>query len=226
MLGLSEVGKWVVQEVKDYAIYLLDPDGRILSWNQGGEAILGYGPEEIRGQSFAIFYTPEDRAAGKPQQEMRIASREGRHEDESWRVRKDGSRFWGNEVITAIHDQTGQPYGYVKIIRDLSGRKRMEDELRKSEERYRRVVEGVTDYAIFTLDPQRRVTSWNQAAQRIIGYSEQEISGQSADVIFTPEDRARGCRNGRWKRRPAKAAPRTSGGIFARMAFVSGGAAS
>ena len=121
------MGEALVREVKDYAIYRLDTEGRILSWNEGAECLKGYSPEEIRGRHFSIFYTPEDRAAGKPEREMQIAARDGRCEDQSWRVRKDGSRFWGDEVITALHDPAGDLVGYTKICRDLSDRKAAED---------------------------------------------------------------------------------------------------
>src|SRR3954471_10765503 len=124
-----------VHEVRDFAVYLLDRTGHVISWNRGAELIKGYGPDEIRGRHFEILYTPEDRAAGKPRMEMEAAARDGRFEDESWRVRKDGSRIWGNEVITAVHDDAGTLIGFLKICRDLSGRKALEDALRESEGR-------------------------------------------------------------------------------------------
>jgi PAS domain S-box-containing protein len=186
---LTHAAALIAREVKDYAVYLLDSDGTILSWNKGGEAIKGYSPDEIVGRHFSIFYLPEDRARGVPEQEMALARREGRAEDHHWRVRKDGSRFWAEEIITALHDATGRVRGFLKITRDISERRRVQDALRVSEERYRTVVQSVKDYAIFTMDPQRRVTHWNNAARMVCGFEEAEIVGQSGDIIFTPEDR-------------------------------------
>ena len=181
-----------VQEVTDYVIYLIDPHGVVQFWNKGAELIKGYSPEEVRGKHFSIFYTPEAIAAGIPDREIRRAAETGRAEDEDWRVRKDGSRFWANEVITALHDESGRVAGFAKITRDMTARKRMEDALRESEQRYRSVVEGVRDYAIFSMSADLRITNWNKAAEGIIGYTETEIMGQRSDVIFTPEDRAAG----------------------------------
>ncbi|MDB5174946.1 MAG: hypothetical protein JWN51_3719 [Phycisphaerales bacterium] len=191
-MNLKELSQLLVQQVSDYAIFILDLDGHIVSWNDGAELIKGYAPDEIIGRHFSILYTPEDQAAGKPEHEMRMARERGHNIDESWRVRKDGSRFWANEALGALRDLAGNLIGFTKVTRDLTDRKRMEDNLRQSEERYRTVVEGVEDYAIFSMDVHHKITNWNKAAAAVIGYSQEEVIGRSADIIFTPEDREQG----------------------------------
>jgi PAS domain S-box-containing protein len=124
----------IVQGVKDYAILMLDPEGRIVSWNDGAQRIQGYRPEEIIGHHFSRFYSPEDIAAGKPERELAEARRNGSCEDEGWRVRKDGSRYWADTAITALHSPTGEIRGFAKITRDVTERKRVERELRELNE--------------------------------------------------------------------------------------------
>ena len=114
----------LVQEVRDYAIFMLDPVGRIVSWNEGAQTIKGYKADEIIGQNFSRFYTSEDIERGKPEEELRIAAAEGRWEDEGWRIRKDGSRFWANVVMTALHDKEGNLFGFTKVTRDITEGKR------------------------------------------------------------------------------------------------------
>ncbi len=176
-----------VREVKDYAIYMIDPEGKILTWNQGAHAIKGYEPEEIIGESFERFFTPEDRAQGRPRQILAKAAEEGRIEDLTWRVRKDGSRFWADVVITAVHDEAGQLRGFVKVTRDLTERRAAEAQLRQSEERLRLLVESVKDYAIFMLDPEGRVTTWNSGAEGIKGYRADEIIGKHFSIFYPRE---------------------------------------
>lgn len=113
----------LVESVKDYAIFMLDPEGNVATWNQGAELIKGYKADEVRGRHFSIFYTPEEMEEGKPAQELRIAATEGRFEAEGWRVRKDGTRFWANVIITAIRNEQGRLCGYGKVTRDLTERK-------------------------------------------------------------------------------------------------------
>src|SRR5207248_3324964 len=141
----------LVQEVKDYAIFMLDPKGRVLSWNAGAQRLKGYTPEEIIGRHFSVFYTPEAVATGWPDEELRRAERDSRFEDEGWRVRKDGTLFWANVIITAIRDE-GRLIGYSKITRDLTERRAHEEALRQSEESLRLLVEGVQDHAFFLVD--------------------------------------------------------------------------
>jgi PAS domain S-box-containing protein len=124
--------RMLVQGVIDYAIYMLDPQGYITNWNLGGERIKGYTAEEIVGQHFSRFYTPEDRAAGIPARALAIAAEEGRYEGEGWRVRKDGSRFWASVVIDRILDSEGQLLGFAKITRDMSEKRRAEEALEQA----------------------------------------------------------------------------------------------
>ena len=182
----------LVESVRDYAILMLDPEGRVLTWNRGAEAIKGYRAGEIIGKPFSRFYPPEDVQAHKPERALEAATRDGRIEDEGWRIRKDGSRFWADVVITAVRDAQGRLRGFVKVTRDLTERRRMEEKLRRSEERSRQLVDSVRDYAILLLDTEGRVLSWNSGAQRIKGYRAEEILGEHFSRFFTPEDVAAG----------------------------------
>ncbi len=188
--GLDGRYRVLVDAITDYAIYMLDPGGHVSSWNTGANRFKGYTEEEILGQHFSRFYTPEDREAGLPRRALATAEAEGRFESEGWRVRKDGERFWAHVIIDAIRDPGGQLIGFAKITRDLSERKLAEEVLRRSEEQFRLLVEGVTDYAIYMLTPEGDVTSWNAGAQRIKGYEPTEIIGQHFSRFYTEEDRA------------------------------------
>jgi PAS domain S-box-containing protein len=178
----------MVDRVQDYAIFLLDPHGHIQSWNAGAARIKQYSAQEIIGQHFSIFYPRADVERGWPAQELQRAMTDGRFEDEGWRVRKDGSRFWANVVITALRDDAGVLLGFSKITRDLSERRAAEERLRQSEERFRLLVDGVEDYAICMLDPDGTVTSWNSGARRISGYEAEEIIGHHFSRFHTEED--------------------------------------
>jgi PAS domain S-box-containing protein len=180
----------LVDAVTDYAIYMLDPEGYVVSWNPGAQRFKGYAADEIIGQHFSRFYTEEDLATRLPWRALETARTEGRFESEGWRVRKDGTRFWANVVIDPIRGQNGEILGYAKVTRDLTERKQAEEELRLSEERFRLLVESVADYAIYMLDPTGIVSSWNLGAQRFKGYSASEIIGQHFSRFYTPEDRA------------------------------------
>ena len=175
----------LVESIKDYAIFMLDPDGRVLTWNAGAELIKGYSAAEIIGQHFSRFYPPE--AGDFPAHELQVAAVQGRFEDEGWRVRKDGSRFWANVVITALYGPDKKLIGFAKVTRDLSERRGHEENLRESEERFRLLVDGVTDYAIFMLDVNGFVTTWNSGAARIKGYRADEIIGQHFSRFY-PQD--------------------------------------
>jgi PAS domain S-box-containing protein len=179
----------LVDAVQDYAIFLMSPQGHIRSWNRGAERILGYTDDEAIGNSFTIFYAEEDRAARKPQRELEIAARDGRIEDEGWRIRKDGTRFWANTVITALREKDGRLHGFAKVMRDLSRRRESEERLRQSEEMFRLLVGSVQEYAIFMLDPEGYITSWNAGARRIKGYEPSEIIGRHFSVFYPEADR-------------------------------------
>ncbi|MBC3268854.1 PAS domain S-box protein [Pseudomonas sp. SWRI81] len=182
----------LIDAVVDYAIYMIDPDGIITSWNSGAKRFKGYEKNEILGEHFSRFYTADDRAAGLPQQALDTAINEGRFEGEGWRVRKDGTHFWSHVVIDPIIDTNGQLLGFAKITRDLTDRKMAEETLKQSEQQFRLLVQGVTDYAIYMLSPEGRVSNWNQGAQRIKGYLPEEIIGQHFSIFYTPEDRDNG----------------------------------
>src|SRR5918993_3230241 len=180
----------LVNSVTDYAIYMLDPGGVIASWNPGAQRFKGYAESEILGEHFSRFYTEEDRQVGLPRRALETAAREGKFEAEGWRVRKDGSHFWAHVVIDPIRDPRGKLLGFAKITRDLTERRAAEQALKESEERFRLLVQGVTDYAIYMLDPQGHVSNWNAGAQRIKGYSEDEIVGRHFSRFYTEEDLA------------------------------------
>ena len=180
----------LIDAVTDYAIYMLDPDGNVVSWNPGARRFKGYEDHEIIGQHFSRFYTPEDKATELPARALRIARDEGRFENEGWRVRKDGSRFWAHVIIDPIiHPVSGRALGYAKITRDLSERKEQEEALRRSEQSFRLLVQGVTDYAIYMLDEAGTVSNWNAGAQRIKGYRADEIIGRHFSIFYTEEER-------------------------------------
>ncbi|HYZ63274.1 MAG TPA: PAS domain S-box protein [Acetobacteraceae bacterium] len=181
----------LVQSVVDYAIFMLDPSGHVASWNPGAERIKGYTAAEILGQHFSRFYTEDDRAAGVPEQALRAAAETGRFAAENWRVRKDGTRFWAAVVIDPIWHQ-GELIGYAKVTRDMTEQRQTQLARLESERRFRLLVQGVVDYAIFMLDPNGNVTNWNAGAERIKGYSEAEIVGRHFSVFYTKEDIALG----------------------------------
>jgi PAS domain S-box-containing protein len=192
--SLTDEGRYrlLVDAISDFAIYMLDPDGMVTSWNSGAERFKGYAPSEIIGQHFSRFYTPEDQERGIPAKALETAQREGKFEAEGWRVRKDGTRFWAYVVIDPIRQPKGEILGYAKITRDLTERRAAEEELRRGQEQFRLLVQGVTDYAICMLDTKGLVSSWNLGAQRIKGYAPGEIIGQHFSRFYTDEDRAAG----------------------------------
>ncbi|WP_419150544.1 PAS domain S-box protein [Paraburkholderia kururiensis] len=178
----------VVYSIEDYAVFLLDRNGFVTSWNRGARRIEGYEAEDIVGQHFSRFYTREAVARNWPTYELEQATLTGRFEDEGWRVRKDGTTFWANVVITAIRNRRGELTGFAKIVRDLTDRRRQMDALRQSEERLRLLIESVNDHAIFMLDPTGQVVSWNSGATNIHGYLPAEIIGRHFSTFYVPED--------------------------------------
>jgi len=192
LASLSDEGRYrlLVEAVTDYAIYLLDPSGIVTTWNPGAQRSKGYTANEIIGQHFSRFYTEEDQKAGLPARALETAKRDGNFEAEGWRVRKDGTRFWAFVVIDPIRQPSGDIIGYAKVTRDLTERKAAEQILHQSEEQFRLLVQGVSDYAIYLLDPNGKITNWNLGAQRIKGYRPDEIIGQHFSRFYTEEDRA------------------------------------
>jgi PAS domain S-box-containing protein len=193
----------LVDNLLDYAVLLLDSEGVVVSWNPGAERLKGYAPEDIIGQHFSAFYTDEDREAGRPAKILAQARREGRYEEEGWRVRRDGSKFWAHVILTAIRDDdgSGEIIGFGKVTRDLTARRLNEQRLRDNAaelaaangelEQFRRLVLSVRDYAIFLLDPHGHIATWNLGAERIKGYTAQEIIGRHFSVFYTEPDRVR-----------------------------------
>ncbi|SHL22186.1 sensor domain-containing protein [Phytopseudomonas punonensis] len=182
----------LVQSVVDYAIYLLSPEGIVTNWNAGAQRAKGYLAAEIVGQHFSVFYSAQERADGVPGRGLQQARDTGRFEAQGWRLRKDGSSFWAHVVIDAVRDDDGQLIGFAKITRDCTEQRRLQIEQREQERRFRLLVQGVTDYAIYMLDPQGHVENWNAGAERAKGYKAEEIVGQHFSVFYTAEDRASG----------------------------------
>ena len=187
--SLSQELALFIRNVTDYAMFVLSPTGEVRTWNPGAERIMGYQANEIVGKNFSQFYGPEDLKNQKPQGELRVATEKGRVEDEGWRVRKDGTRFWANTIITALRDDSGKLLGFAKITRDMTRHREGEESLRRSEEMFRLLIDSVQDYAIFMLDPNGNVSSWNHGAERIKGYRPDEIIGKHFSLFYTPEDR-------------------------------------
>ncbi|MGO4380306.1 PAS domain S-box protein [Pseudoduganella sp. RAF53_2] len=182
----------LVESISDYAIYMLDTNGHVSSWNAGAQRFMGYLEEEVLGQHFSKFHTPEDRAVGAPARALEAALSEGRFESEGWRIRKDGTRFWASVVIDPIYTPRGEHVGFAKITRDITDRKNVHEALRESERRFRLLVQGVTDYALYMLSPEGLITNWNVGAQRIKGFAQDEVMGTHYRRFFTPEDQAAG----------------------------------
>ena len=191
--GLSEERRFemLVTSIRDYAIYMLNPEGFINSWNAGAERFKGYSAHEIIGQHFSVLYTEEDRRSGKPARALQTSREQGKFEDEGWRVRRDGTRFWASVVVDPIRDPSGRLIGFAKITRDITERKAAEEALRESEDRFRLLVQSVTDYAIYMISPTGVITNWNTGAERIKGYKREEIVGSNFAVFYTEEDRAK-----------------------------------
>ena len=179
-------------EVRDYALYILSPEGFVNSWNAGAQRFKGYTADEIIGQHFSRFYTEEDQATNLPSRALQTALEQGKFEDEGWRVRKDGNRFWASVVIDPIKDPQGTLLGFAKITRDITERKQAADALHGSEEQFRLLVQSVTDYAIYMLSPDGTITNWNAGAQRIKGYDHTEAVGTQFSRFYTEEDRNNG----------------------------------
>jgi PAS domain S-box-containing protein len=186
---LTDQFRLLVEGVEEYAIFMLDRDGRVQSWNPGAERIKGYQEAEILGEHLSAFYTEEAVEEGVPQRNLEQALENGHAEDEGWRVRKDGRQFWAEVTITPIRDEDGELEGYAKVTHDMTERHDREQEIRQEKERFKRLVDEVKDYAIFMLDPEGIIQTWNKGAERLKGYSETEIVGEHLSRFY-PEDAA------------------------------------
>lgn len=186
-LPASTLFKLFVDTVQDYAIFLLDLNGRVTSWNTGAERIKGYKASEILGRHFSCFYPQDEAEAGKPARLLSVAARQGRVEDEGWRIRNNGEKFWASVVITAIRNGEGDLIGFGKVTRDLTERKQKEAALLREEQRFHLFVQSVQDYAVFMLDTDGKISSWNLGAERIKGYQAAEIIGKHFSCFY-PED--------------------------------------
>jgi PAS domain S-box-containing protein len=181
----------LVEGVVDYAIYMLDPTGIVMNWNAGAKRIKGYEAEEVVGRHFGMFYLPEDREAGMPALSLNTAREKGKFEAEGWRLRKDGTKFLASVVIDALYEN-GQLIGFAKVTRDITERDSVANALKESERHFRLLVSGVTDYALYMLDPNGIVTNWNAGGQRIKGYLPEEIIGQHFSRFYSDADQAAG----------------------------------
>jgi two-component system, cell cycle sensor histidine kinase and response regulator CckA len=183
----EERSRIILEGVKTHAIFMLDAEGNVASWNPGAERIKGYKAEEIVGQHFSIFYRPQDIDSGKPQRELQTVIAQGFFEEEGLRRRKDGSLFWAVITITPLYNDGPEPVGFVKVVRDVTDRKKMQEALRVSEDRFHLLVDGVSDHAILMLDPEGTILTWSRGAERIDGYTAEEIIGRHYSCLFTPE---------------------------------------
>lgn len=182
----EETFRIFVESVQDYGIFMMDPLGMVMSWNIGSHRIKGYEAHEVIGKHFSIFYSEEDIANRRPEKELAIAEKEGRYEEESWRVRKDGTRFWTRVTITAIRDKEGALLAFGKVTRDLTLKKKAEDDLRESEERKSATLEAALD-CVVTLDSQGKILEVNQAAEKTFGWKREQVIGREMANIIIPE---------------------------------------
>jgi PAS domain S-box-containing protein len=192
----AETFQLLVDAVTDYALYMLDPQGHVTTWNAGARRFKGYEADEIVGEHFSKFFLPEDRIKGLPARILEIAAEQKRFEMEGWRLRKDGEKFLAHVVVDAIYDADGTLLGFAKITRDITEKRRLEQANYDSALQLQLLVQGVHDYAIYMLDTDGRITSWNSGAQAIKGYNESEVLGQHFSIFYTDEDRSRGAPHG------------------------------
>jgi PAS domain S-box-containing protein len=182
----------IIDGVRDHAISMLDAEGRVITFNAPAKRIKGYRLSEVQGQHFRMFFTPEDRAKRIPEHELDVARAQGRFEGEGWRQRKDGSLFYAAVSLSAVHDPSGELVGFVKVTQDRTHYRELTEALRERETQLKLIIDGVRDHAISMLDPEGRIVTINAPAERIKGYTLDEVRGQYFGLFFTPEDRAVG----------------------------------
>jgi PAS domain S-box-containing protein len=175
----ERISDHLITSIRDYAIFMLDTEGRIASWNGGAHAIKGYDATEVLGRPIDIFYTEEALLRNEPRENLRMASMHGSYRSEGWRVRKSGARFWADVLFTALHDTRGSLQGFVKVTRDISEQKKADDVIRHQAQ----LIEDISD-AIISMDRDFCIISWNKAAERLYGYSAEEARGQDAGILL------------------------------------------
>jgi PAS domain S-box-containing protein len=184
----SDLYRRLIDSVRDYALIALDADGKIATWNSGAQRLIQYTPNEAIGLDFSTFFAPDDLAAQKPGLLFAAAARDGRAEDEGWLLRRDGSSFCAHLVLIALRDDGGSFLGFTAIIRDLTERRLADEALLDSEQRFRLLVQSIRDYGIFMLDPLGRIVSWNAGAERLKGYTADDIIGKHFSIFYPQED--------------------------------------
>jgi diguanylate cyclase (GGDEF)-like protein/PAS domain S-box-containing protein len=182
----------LIESLTDYAIFALSPDGNISSWNSGAEKTFGYKASEVLGRNYSLIFTAKDVSTGRPQAELSASLIKGGESVDGWHVRKDGSSFWCTDTIQPVRGATGDVTGFTKIVRDSNERHFATERLRESEERLRSLIDGVTDYAIFSIDEAGTILLWNPGAEHIFGYTEDEVLGKNFSLIYTPDAISRG----------------------------------
>ncbi len=187
-VSTEDLYRFLVESSTEYAIFAISEDGTVVSWNAGAENVFGYTKAEILGQQFDVIFTPEDRAEGAPRNELQTAEALGRNDTDRWHVRKDGTRFWATNIVQPLRDDHGERAGFTKIVRDATERFQATETLRRSQARFRLLVETVREYAIFAVDLQGNVTLWNAGAGELFGYTAEEIVGKPYGMLYTPED--------------------------------------
>ena len=179
----------MVESVKDFAIFTVDPQGRIVSWNPGAERLFGYPSRRSWGSNSTILFTPEDRAGGVPEREIATAAAKGRASDERWHQCKDGGRFFASGVVTPIFDEENKLRGFTKIARDITERKQAEEAVREAAVRLKAIVETAVD-GIITIDEQGIIESMNPAAERIFGYTHEEAVGRNVAMLMSDPEQS------------------------------------
>jgi two-component system sensor kinase FixL len=185
----EELFRQLVKGAKDYAIFMLDLKGSVVSWNTGAELIMGYREDEILGKNLAVFYTDDQITSGKHNLDLAIAMNDGRIEDEGWRKRKDSSLFWGNVVLTLLQDDEGGARGFSMVTKDITERKKAETQLLESEARMGAILAAAVD-AIIIIDERGTIQSLNKAAERLFGHESAEMVGQNVKMLMPPPYRA------------------------------------
>jgi rsbT co-antagonist protein RsbR len=174
----------MTESLTDTEMIMLDPQGNVRTWNKGAQMLKGYRPEEIIGKPVSVFYTEEDRASGLAQRELNTAAETGRFEFEGWRVGKDGKRFWANVVLQPVRGPNGEINGYVKIARDMTVKRARDLEVRTAS----LMIDAITDYEVILLDTEGVIRSWNRGAERLKGYTAEEVIGKHVSIFYTQED--------------------------------------